>query len=131
MLDNPGSRFFTGLLDSTIRQQRHTGTRVLISTQEPTVSTMLISLCSVVIMHRFTSPSWYHTLKQDIHAVKDDDTIIMDIGNLSTGEAIIYAPTALIEIENDGSLKKSTRELIKLNMRDRVTKDGGESLMAI
>lgn len=131
MLDNPGSKFFTALLDSTIRQQRHTGTRVLISTQEPTVSTVLISLCSVVIMHRFTSPSWYHILKNDIHAVRNDDETINEIGELSTGEAFVYAPTAVLGTRDDGTLKKPTSELVKLNIRDRVTADGGESIMAV
>ncbi|KAK3331156.1 hypothetical protein B0H66DRAFT_598651 [Apodospora peruviana] len=41
---------------STIRLQRHLGARVLIATQEPTISHKLLDLCSVTVVHRFTSP---------------------------------------------------------------------------
>jgi hypothetical protein len=56
----------TESLLSTIRLQRHLGARVIISTQEPTISPRLLDLCSVTIVHRFTSPDWLATLKQHL-----------------------------------------------------------------
>ena len=47
---------FTDTLLSVVRLQRHMGVRVIVSTQEPTISTDLLNLCSVTIVHRFTSP---------------------------------------------------------------------------
>ncbi|KAK7748375.1 hypothetical protein SLS62_008638 [Diatrype stigma] len=47
----------------TIRLQRHLGARVVISTQEPTISPKLLDLCNVTVVHRFTSPAWMKTLK--------------------------------------------------------------------
>jgi hypothetical protein len=52
----------TEQLLATIRLQRHLGARVIISTQEPTVSPRLLDLCSVTIVHRFTSPGQYYFL---------------------------------------------------------------------
>ncbi|TRM67969.1 hypothetical protein BD626DRAFT_480382 [Schizophyllum amplum] len=54
---------FSGLTKSLltlIREQRHHGLRVIISTQEPTVvPPVLLDLCSVAILHRFSSPAWW------------------------------------------------------------------------
>lgn len=47
---------FTNRLLTTIREQRHNSTRVIISTQEPTLSDKLLDLCSVTIVHRFFHP---------------------------------------------------------------------------
>src|SRR5204863_353082 len=49
-----------------IRLQRHLGTRVIISTQEPSISPKLLDLCSVTIVHRFTSPDWLKTLRRHL-----------------------------------------------------------------
>ena len=49
---------FTEQLISIIRQQRHLASRVIISTQEPTLSPQLLELCNVAFVHRFRSPRW-------------------------------------------------------------------------
>ena len=61
----------TNSLLATIRLQRHLGLRVVISTQEPTVSPKLLDLCSITIVHRFTSPDWMKTLRG--HLAGGDD----------------------------------------------------------
>jgi hypothetical protein len=76
MLDTPGSNFLTDCLARTIRLQRYQGAHVIISTQEPTVSTDLIALCSVTVIHRFTSPAWYNALKKHINAMDNDKAIM-------------------------------------------------------
>ena len=69
MLDNPGSEILADYLEISIRIQRHKGVRVVISTQKPTISPDLIALCSITVIHRFTSPAWYAVLKKHINAV--------------------------------------------------------------
>lgn len=59
----------TGNLLATIRLQRHLGARVLISTQEPTVSPRLLDLCSVTVVHRFTSPDWLRVLSHHLAGI--------------------------------------------------------------
>ena len=131
MLDTPGSKILTDHLIRVIRLQRHQGARVVISTQEPTIATELIALCSVTVMHRFTSPTWYAALRKHINAVDDDKEIMQRIESLETGEAFIYSPNAVLCKNDDGSLVKATGRLLKVNIRNRITLDGGASIMAV
>ena len=137
---------FTASLLSIIRQQRHLATRVLIATQEPTLSPALIDLCNVTIVHRFLSPAWFETLKNHLagarFAGRNDHGSIVDIFrtivSLKTGEALLFSPTALLDIgaQNPRNpfakrpLERLTDSYIKLFIRKRVTADGGRSIMA-
>ncbi|KAI4687109.1 uncharacterized protein J4E84_005480 [Alternaria hordeiaustralica] len=132
MSDSPGSKFLADSLHHTIRVQRHLGTRMIISTQEPTVSTDLIALCNMTVIHRFSSPTWYAALKRHISALGDDDKALMQrIEGLETGEALVYCPSTVLAKNDDGSLVKATGRLLKVNIRKRITQDGGESIMAV
>lgn len=62
----PAARSLTETFLNIIRQQRHLGTRIIISTQEPTISPRLIDLCSITVVHRFSSPEWYSTIERHI-----------------------------------------------------------------
>ena len=105
---------------------------MIISTQEPTVSTELIALCNMTVIHRFSSPTWYATLKRHISALNDDDkTLMQRIEGLETGEALVYCPSTVLAKNDDGSLVKPTGRLLKVNIRKRITEDGGESIMAV
>lgn len=66
---------FTDKLLQLIRQQRHLATRVVISTQEPTISPRLLDLCTVTIVHRFTSPEWFRTLRDHLAGVSTLDEL--------------------------------------------------------
>jgi hypothetical protein len=127
----PGSKMFADYLTATIRLQRHKGARIIISTQEPTIATDLIALCSVTIIHRFTSPAWYAALRKHINAVEEDCKILQCIETLDTGEALVYCPNAVLGKNEDGSLSKPIGRLMKVKVRDRVTLDGGASIMAV
>ncbi|KAI4685696.1 hypothetical protein J4E81_008848 [Alternaria sp. BMP 2799] len=132
MSDSPGSKFLADSLYHTIRVQRHLGTRMIISTQEPTVSTDLIALCNMTVIHRFSSPTWYAALKRHISALGDDDKALMQrIEGLETGEALVYCPNTVLAKNDDGSLVKATGRLLKVNIRKRITQDGGESITAV
>jgi len=63
----------TNTLLSSIRLQRHLGTRVFISTQEPTISPKLLDLCSITVVHRFTSPDWLRELRSHLAALDNDE----------------------------------------------------------
>lgn len=92
---------------SIIRQQRHLGARVMIATQEPTVSPALLDLCNVTIIHRFTSPAWFQAIKKHIAGAtmvpngskssSENDQLFHQIVQLKTGEALVFCPTALLD----------------------------------
>jgi hypothetical protein len=173
MTDSAECQALTESLLSTIRLQRHLATRIIISTQEPTISPKLLDLCSVTIVHRFTSPDWLETLKRHLAGAwsslqprqtnetfaedEDDHTpsgvapLTLDANNvaldlfsrivaLRTGEALLFAPSAVTGIRRKVARENGTSEheivrlghgVLKVRVRQRVTQDGGKSKMAI
>lgn len=132
MLPCSGAKALNETLLTTIRLQRHYGARVVISTQEPTLLTDLIALCSVTIMHRFSSPEWFAAIKRHIPMRPEEHHMVMEaIESLKTGTALVYSPNAVIGQDNTGKLVKGTGKLLKVHMRKRVTNDGGQSVLAV
>lgn len=133
------SNTLTNTLLSAIRLQRHLGTRVLISTQEPTISPKLLDLCTVTIVHRFSSPEWLRCLKAHLAAlddVVDEDgkpdlnAVFQKIVKLRVGEALLFAPSATIDGDAAGDTKRLGMDYLKIRVRSRITFDGGKSQMA-
>ena len=52
-----------------MREQRHQAVRVVITTQEPSINTQLLDLCSITMVHRCTSPAWFNVLRQHFAAL--------------------------------------------------------------
>ena len=140
------STSFTESLLSVIRQQRHLATRVIIATQEPTISPKLLDLCSMTIVHRFTSPSWLHALKSHLAGVSvfdDDETrdlkqIFRKIVDLHAGEALLFSPSMLLNVSESKTsganvlqIEKLGMGYLKMKVRTRVTADGGKSIRAV
>ena len=130
---------FTDHLLQTIREQRHNATRIIIATQEPTISPRLLDLCSMTFVHRFTSPDWLATLKSHLAAASpmttdaNDNTLAKmfdEIVTLNTGESLLFAPSAMLELVDSKPSKLGTRYL-KFKTRRRLGTDGGRSILAI
>lgn len=133
---------FTDKLLQLIRQQRHLATRVVVSTQEPTISPRLLDLCTVTIVHRFTSPEWFRTLREHLAGVssldesgvatkRDVRSIFAEIVELGPGEALMFSPSAMLEPVEGEAPKKLGMEWLKVRVRRRLTEDGGKSILAI
>ncbi|KAI2465811.1 hypothetical protein F4781DRAFT_375108 [Annulohypoxylon bovei var. microspora] len=165
----------TNNLLSVIRLQRHLGARVVISTQEPTISPKLLDLCSVTVVHRFTSPEWLKVLTKHLAGISmaskvdrriedvDQDAARRDGANnasslhdivvsssdpivelfshivkLKTGEALVFAPSAIIDFEKqksqaqkiESTQKRLAHRIMRVVIRARITMDGGRSIMA-
>ncbi|EED11757.1 conserved hypothetical protein [Talaromyces stipitatus ATCC 10500] len=155
MNSSPESAAFTNSLLSTVRLQRHLGARVIVSTQEPTVSTALLNLCSTTIVHRFTSPEWLRILHRHLAAAAydsqhdervfagamdddadaaDSDTLFHRIVRLQVGEALLFSPTAMV-ISQDSEGQEPTfcylgDKYVTIKIRARVTEDGGKSVLS-
>ncbi|KAL3457469.1 hypothetical protein BJX64DRAFT_295906 [Aspergillus heterothallicus] len=154
MKDSAEARSFTDTLLSTVRLQRHLGARILISTQEPTISSDLLSLCSVSIVHRFTSPAWFRTLEGHVAAAalglqsgdrappNDDQcrelshvsrrlSLFNEIVDLRVGEALLFSPSAVLCTGPlEGTLKRLGSGYMKIKVRNRLTEDGGRSILS-
>ncbi|CAI6338406.1 unnamed protein product [Periconia digitata] len=141
---------FTGRLLKTVREQRHQGARVVIATQEPTINTALLDLCSITMVHRCTSPAWFAVLKKHVaglHMQQTDneseqdgsDTpganergneIFRQIVQLKLGESLLFCPMAAVGFDERGELQRMNHRFMKVKTRDRVTNDGGVSKLA-
>lgn len=158
MNESAEAQTLTGTLLSTIRLQRHLGARIIICTQEPTISPALLDLCSVTIVHRFTSPKWMQSLKAHLAAVDSDmadqvldasyqqgnltsrvrnhtvSLIFKEIVGLGVGEALIFSPSAMIDaiLVNGDTVEyaKLGTGFLKARVRTRLTTDGGKSVLA-
>lgn len=122
---------------------------MLIATQEPTLSPRLLDLCNVTIVHRFLSPVWFEVLRSHLAGAretkrkKDDksatsDDIFRNIIGLKVGEALVFCPAAMLDVCETGleatrprlELQELQDAYIKIRIRDRITADGGKSIMA-
>jgi DNA helicase HerA-like ATPase len=132
MLDVPAAKDLNAVLLDTIRMQRHSGTRVLISTQEPTLLTDLIALCSIAVIHRFSSPEWFTAIRRHIRIPETEREELMErIEALPTGTAIVYSPKSVLERRDDGTIKQGTGIMLEVKMRQRITADGGKDVFAV
>jgi hypothetical protein len=132
MLKIPGAKSLNETLLQTVRLQRHYGARVIISTQEPTLLTDLIALCSVTIIHRFSSPEWFSAIKRHIPTTAENrDGLMRRIESLTTGRAILYSPSAVLGRDKLGCLITGTGMMIDVKIRRRITSDGGSSILAV
>jgi len=128
---------FTESLLTVIREQRHKGARVLIATQEPTISPKLLDLCSMTLVHRFTSPEWMHALQGHLAGAsmvrennkKDAQDLFREIVNLNVGEHLLFSPSAMLDLIG-GKATKLGLNHVKCKTRPRITTDGGRSIMA-
>lgn len=132
MIKVPGAIALNQTLLRTIRMQRHYGARVIISTQEPTLLTDLIALCSIVVIHRFSSPEWFQAIKRHIPMTPEDrDGLMNRIEGLKTGTAFMYSPNAVFGRGEGNKLVKGSGKMVKISIRKRITSDGGQSVLAV
>ncbi|KAK4443718.1 hypothetical protein QBC34DRAFT_310525 [Podospora aff. communis PSN243] len=85
MNDSAECQTLTEALLATIRLQRHMGARVVISTQEPTISPKLLDLCSVTVVHRFTSPDWLNALRKHLAGVSSGARLLEQAQKMQVG----------------------------------------------
>ncbi|KAJ5471801.1 hypothetical protein N7539_008744, partial [Penicillium diatomitis] len=151
MKDSVEAQNFTDTLLSTVRLQRHLGARIFVSTQEPTISSELLDLCSVAIVHRFSSPAWVRALQShvaaaalNLHVTKDSQakneqapldipaklSIFHQIVNLKVGEALLFSPGAMLSVVSE---EPELQDMVRLGsgymtikVRGRLTEDGGK-----
>ncbi|KAJ3551358.1 hypothetical protein NM688_g4749 [Phlebia brevispora] len=139
LASNGGESGLTKELSSLIRQQRHLGMRVIVSTQEPTVvPPILLDLCSVAFLHRFSSPSWLAHVEKHVAAKMDSDEAFEKVVKLQTGQAVVLAPSGLRTVTRGEGwdcdkdiLQHFGRDAVVIKTRQRVTRDGGASILVV
>ena len=143
MTATSSSSHFTESLLSAVRQQRHLATRVIIATQEPTISPALLDLSSMTIVHRSTSPSWLTVLKSHLAGLsiegetykRDIADVFKQIVKFEAGQALLFSPSGMTGVDpkadpNRLKMQKLGVGYLKIGVRARLTEDGGRSIMA-
>ncbi|KAJ8610796.1 hypothetical protein MRB53_038347 [Persea americana] len=127
---------FTDRLLTTIREQRRNGTRVMIATQEPTLSETLLDLCSVSIVHFFKSPSWFTAIRNHLGAAstltatdQERAALFDEIMHLPVGQSLVFAPTAMVQLDVRGKADVLGASILKMTTRLRNGVDAGMSVL--
>ena len=147
MTSTAAATAFTESLLSVIRLQRHLAARIIVATQEPTISPKLLDLSSMTIVHRFTSPDWLKALSSHLAGAsttgadegRNTQEIFRKIVTLQAGEALLFSPSAMLDVSDkmdaEGQVRQIVRKLgmeyVKIRVRRRITADGGRSIMAV
>ena len=111
-----------GSITTAIREMRHKGVSIMIASQDPmSLPNEIIELSSIVILHRFNSPAWVKHVQKSITPLGSLTASMMSA--LKSGEAYLWAGKATDE--------NITAHPIKIEIRPRVTKHGGDTISAV
>lgn len=111
-----------GSITTAIREMRHKGVSIMIASQDPMgLPTEIIELSSIVVMHRFSSPAWVKHVQKAITPLQT--LTATEMATLGSGEAYLWA--------NKATDKAITQRPIKISIRPRVTKHGGDTIQAV
>ena len=111
-----------GSITTAIREMRHKGVSIMIASQDPmSLPTEIIELSSIVVMHRFSSPAWVKHVQKAINPLQT--LTATEMATLGSGEAYLWA--------NKATDKAITQRPIKISIRPRVTKHGGDTIQAV
>ncbi len=109
-------------ITTAIREMRHKGVSVMMASQDPmSLPTEIIELSSIVIMHRFSSPSWVKHVQKAITPLQT--LTATEMSALGSGEAYLWA--------NKSTDKTITQRPVKISIRPRITKHGGDTIKAV
>ncbi|KAL2819657.1 hypothetical protein BDW59DRAFT_164985 [Aspergillus cavernicola] len=154
MNSSPEATVLTDTILSAVRLQHHLGVRVIVSTQEPTISKALLNLCSVTIVHHFTSPEWLQILRHYLAAAAKPTvtsegktissqtcssgengtaaTLFDKNFHLRVGEGLLFAPSAIIGVSSDDDddrlvVSRLGGDNLAITIRGRLTADGAST----
>lgn len=105
-----------------IKEMRHKGVSIMIASQNPVgLPTEIIELSSIILLHKFNSPAWVKHIQKSITSMQSLSSA--DLASLGSGEAYLWA--------NKATEKTITIRPMKISIRPRVTKHGGETIHAV
>ncbi|KAF2718430.1 hypothetical protein K431DRAFT_296962 [Polychaeton citri CBS 116435] len=135
--DSDAAQAFTERLIKLVREQRHYGARVVVATQDPTISGSLLGLCNTSIVHRFNDPAWFSVLRAHLAGASlatlsdiEQNELFGEIVGLHAGEAYVFSPSSYVCVDDDDEVKRLDSGLLKVKTRLRLTHDAGESHIA-
>ncbi|KAJ3314385.1 hypothetical protein HDV04_000347 [Boothiomyces sp. JEL0838] len=102
---------------TSVRQMRHHGLRIVISSQSPkSIPAEILDLSTLYLVHRFIAYDWFTYLQTKIHMEKEEYKKIMD---LETGQALLFYA------KWNHVLPDISSYVVPVSIRRRLTMDGG------
>ena len=148
--DLRAAKEFTSSLLTVIREQRHNAARVIISTQEPSISAKFLDLCSVSIIHRFTSPAWFAAIREHLGGASSmvnaeegverrgsRADLFRRILALNVGESLAFSPTSWVhggEVSDGGQAVEPQvlgSRVLWMKTRKREGEDAGRTASVV
>jgi DNA helicase HerA-like ATPase len=118
-MDNPD---LTSHIVDVIRQMRHQGVSVLIASQDPpSLPNAIIELSSLLVLHRFNSPQWLKHIQKSVTALSDLTST--QLSSLRAGDAYVWSTKS--------TDRTFTQKAIKMRLRPRATRHGGDTRTAV
>ena len=109
-------------ITTAIREMRHKGVSIMIASQDTmSLQNKIIELSSIVLLHKFSSPAWVKHIQKSITALQM--LTATEMSSLGPGEAYLWA--------GKSSDKSIMQRPIKISIRPRVTKHGGDTIKAV
>lgn len=123
---------FVESLLSVIKLQRHYDARVLISTQESSISPKLLDLCSLIVVHRFSSSEWLLMLSKQIciDKIRTED-IYHHIMKLRVSETLMFSSSSMMSWSDEKNSKRLNAAYLKIKVRKRLTFDDKKSVVYV
>jgi hypothetical protein len=113
-------RLTTAIVESG-RLMRHTGTSIVMASQDPpSVPRKVIELSTIIVSHRITSPQWLDHLRKANEAFDSRTMSISMLAQLAAGEAFVWAR------DGDSEFRRPQR----VRIRPRLTRHGGATRRA-
>lgn len=113
-------RLTTAIVESG-RLMRHTGTSIVMASQDPpSVPKKVIELSTLIVGHRMTSPQWLEHLRKANEAFDTRSMNVSMLAQLAAGEAFVWAR------DGDSEFRRPQR----VRMRPRLTRHGGATRRA-
>jgi DNA helicase HerA-like ATPase len=107
----------TDAITEAVREMRHKGVTLVISSQDPpSVPSVVVELSTVIVAHRMSAPTWLRALQRSSQAfteVKPGDLAV-----LRNGQALLWS--------SGGSARYRTPQRIQI--RPRLTEHGGHTV---
>ncbi|KAI8897825.1 hypothetical protein BC833DRAFT_592184 [Globomyces pollinis-pini] len=117
-LDSSTSPLSLSIITS-VRQMRHHGLRIVVSSQSPkSIPAEILDLSTLCLVHRFIAHDWFTYLQMKIHMEPERYKQIME---LQTGQALLFYAKWSSVIAGTSSY------VVPVSIRGRITMDGGRS----
>ncbi|KAI1433787.1 hypothetical protein GGR50DRAFT_666429 [Xylaria sp. CBS 124048] len=135
-------KILTESLLAAVRFQRHLGARIVISTQEPTISPKLLDLCNITIVHRFSSPDWLNVLTKHLAGIskvakvtsgvddetamsEEEDTSLCGLRGISVSpdDPILDLFAQIVELHTGEALVFAPNAVVSMKVQTRSTPD--------